>query len=177
MWFPPTVTVAATSEPVTITDVKRHVRAVDFSDDDDYLTSLIAVARNHVEKYCGVYLATQTIVAKAEDWCDMERLPAYPVQSITSITYVDTNGDAQTLADTVYERRDAGIVLKYGQVWPPIQPGSLITLTAVVGITDVQPAVKHAILVRLADLYETRESEDDSKWTSFDSLLSNHRYY
>ncbi|RWB65401.1 head-tail connector protein [Mesorhizobium sp.] len=176
MWYPAKITTPAEAEPVTLVEVKRHVR-VDSTDDDDYLTSLISVARNHVEKYCSAYLATQTVEVKAEDWWDMAHLSVYPVQSITTIAYVDTNGDAQTLPDTVYELRDAGIVLKYGQVLPPTQPGSLITLTAVVGVTDAQPAVKHAILVRLADLYETRESEDDSKWTSFDSLLSNHRYY
>lgn len=177
MWFPPTVTVAATSEPVTIADVKRHVRAADFGDDDDYLASLIAVARNHAEKYCGAYLAGQTVEVKAGDWCDFAHLPVYPVQSVISIAYVDTSSNAQTLATGVYDLRDDSIVLKYGQTWPTIQPQSLITMTVVVGVADVQPAVKHAILVRVADLYESRESQDDSKWTTFDSLLSNHRYY
>ncbi|RUW47285.1 hypothetical protein EOA32_29210 [Mesorhizobium sp. M1A.F.Ca.ET.072.01.1.1] len=176
MWYPAKVTTPATAEPVTLAEAKRHAR-VDSTDDDDYLTSLIAVARSHVEKYCGTYLATQTIVAKADAWTDFARLPVYPVQSITAIAYVDANGDAQTLADTVYELRDAAVVLKYGQVWPSTQSGSLITLTAVVGATSVEPAVKHAMLLRIADLYETRESGDESGWTSFDSLLSNHRYY
>lgn len=176
MWYPAKITTSPESEPVTLAEAKRHVR-VDSTDDDDYLTSLISVARNHVEKYCGAYLATQTVEMKAEDWRDMAHLPVYPVQSITTIAYTDTNGDAQTLADTVYELRDAAVVLKYGQIWPAIQAGSLITLTAVVGATSMQPAVKHAIQVRIGDLYETRESGDDSAWTTFDSLLSNHRYY
>jgi hypothetical protein len=67
--------------------------------------------------------------------------------------------------------------LKYGQVWPSRQQGSLITLVAVVGFASIEPAVKHAILLRIADLYENRESATDADWTSFDSLLSNHRYY
>ncbi|WP_245458436.1 MULTISPECIES: phage head-tail connector protein [unclassified Mesorhizobium] len=166
-----------TDEPVTVAEAKRHVRAVDFDDDDECLASLIAVARNHVEKYCGVYLASQTVEVKADDWCDFAHLPVGPVTSITSIAYVDADGDAQTLDDTVYEHRGDAIVVKYGQTWPSIQPRSLITLTAVIGTEDVPPAVKHAMLIRLADLYETRETADESGWTTFDSLLSNHRYY
>lgn len=177
MWLPATVTTPATSEPVSISEAKRQVRAVDFTDDDDYLTDLIATARNHVEKYCGVYLAPQTVSVRADKWCDFEFLPVRPVQSVTSITYVDVTGATQTLATSVYELRGDAVVLKYGQVWPPIQTGSLITLTAAVGFIDADPAVKHAILIRISDLYETRENAGDSNWTSFDSLLSNHRFY
>ncbi|MBZ9973504.1 phage head-tail connector protein [Mesorhizobium sp. BR1-1-12] len=177
MWYTPTVTVAPTDEPVTIDEAKRQVRAVEFDDDDTYLADLIAVARNHVEKYCGATFATQTVEVKTDGWRDMAHLSVGPVQSVTSISYVDASGAEQTLADTVYELRGDAIVLKYGQSWPAVQSRSLITLTAIVGLETAPPAVKHAILLRIADLYEFRESEDDSKWTSFDSLLSNHRYY
>ncbi|RWB65659.1 head-tail connector protein [Mesorhizobium sp.] len=176
MWFPATVTTPATAEPVTLVEAKRQVR-VDFDDEDDYLTDLISVARNHAEKYCNVYLAQQTVSVKADNWCDMAHLPVYPVQSVTSIAYVDSLGASQTLANTVYELRDSKIVLKYGQYWPTQQQGSLITLTAVVGFTQVDPDVKHAILLRIADLYENRESASEPAWTSFDALLSNNRFY
>ncbi|PBB94965.1 head-tail connector protein [Mesorhizobium sp. WSM3862] len=176
MWYPATVTTPAANEPVSLVEAKRQVR-IDFEDDDEYLTDLISVARSHAEKYCNVYLAPQTVAAKADDWCDFRHLPVGPAQSVTSIAYVDSTGNPQTLAGTVYELRNDAIVLKYGQNWPAIHPGSLITLTVAVGTADVQPAIKHAILVRVADLYESRESQDDSKWTTFDSLLSNHRYY
>ncbi|MGX9144985.1 head-tail connector protein [Mesorhizobium sp. 128a] len=176
MWYPPKVTVAPTSEPVSLVEAKRQVH-VDFDDDDDSLTGIIAAARNHAEKYCGAYLATQTVATEAEGWCDFAHLPVRPAQSVVSVGYTDRTGSTQTLATTVYELRGDAIVLKYGQAWPPIQPGSLISLTVVVGFDPVEPAVKHAILMRLADLYENRESAPDADWTSFDSLLSNHRYY
>ncbi|MFC3326212.1 head-tail connector protein [Mesorhizobium cantuariense] len=176
MWFPPTVTVAPTSEPVTLAEARRQVK-VDFTDDDTYLTDLIAVARNHVEKYCGQVLAGQTVEVETDSWCDMRHLSVGLVQSITSIAYTDTTGAPQTLPDTVYELRGDAIVLKYRQSWPSVQPRSLITVSAVVGPSSIEPSVKHAMLVRIADLYESRENQDESGWTTFDSLLSNHRYY
>lgn len=177
MWLPATVTIPATNEPVTLAEAKRQVRAADFTDDDDYLTDLIAAARNHAEKYCGVYLAQQTVSVQADSWCDFDHLSVRPAQSVTSIAYIDQFGNPQTLATTVYELRGDAIVTKYGQAWPTIQKDSLITLTAVVGFAAIEPAVKHAILLRIADLYENRESASDADWTSFDSLLSNHRFY
>ena len=176
MWYTPTITVAPESEPVSLIDAKTHLNVL-HSDDDGLIGDLISAARDHVEKYCGAMFATQTAEAKATDWSDMDHLPVRPASSVTSITYVDANGAEQTLAASVYELRGDSIVLKYGQSWPVTQPGSLITLTAEVGFATVPPAVKHAILLRVEDFYEHRGSEDDSKWTAFDSLLSNYRFY
>ncbi|TIN10389.1 hypothetical protein [Mesorhizobium sp.] len=179
MWYPATVTVAATAEPVSLVEAKRHVHAEDFVDDDAELALLIAAARDRVEKYCNTRFATQTVVVKCDCFGDMARLSEAPVQSVSSITYVDTDGVTQTLATSVYELRSDGlessIVLKYGQSWPSIQTNSRITLTAVVGTADVPAAVKHAMLLSLADGYEMRENAAASAWTAIDVLLSNFR--
>ncbi|MER9883103.1 hypothetical protein [Mesorhizobium sp. M0118] len=179
MWYPAQVTVAPTAEPVTLVEAKRHVHAEDFTDDDAHLGLLISSARDHVEKYCTTRFATQTVVIKCDCFGDMVRLPEAPVQSVTSITYVDTDGATQTLAASVYETRSDGlessIKLKYGQSWPAIQQNSRITLTAVAGYSDAPPAVKHAILLFLAGGYEMRENSAAASWTAFDCLLSNFR--
>lgn len=177
MWYPATVTVAATSEPVSRVEAKRHVHAEDFADDDAYLESLISAVRDYAEKYCGAIFASQTLTIKATGWCDFAHLPVTPVVSITSIAYVDANGASQTLADTVYELRGDAVVLKYGQVWPAIQSGSLITVVAVSGYTACPPSVKHAMLLRSKDFYDMRESAGDANWSTFDSLLANYRFY
>ncbi|RWN58752.1 hypothetical protein [Mesorhizobium sp.] len=179
MWYTATVSVAATAEPVSLVEAKRHVHAEDFTDDDAQVSLLIASARNHVEKYCNTRFATQTVVVKCDCFGDMARLPEAPVQSVTSITYVDTDGATQTLATSVYELRSDGlessIVLKYGQSWPSIQTNSRITLTAVVGTADVPPAVKHAMLLFMAGGHEMRENSAAAAWTTVDVLLSNFR--
>ncbi|WP_246678821.1 hypothetical protein [Mesorhizobium sp. B2-5-7] len=160
-------------------EAKRHVHAEDFTDNDDELGLLIACARNHVEKYCNTRLVTQTVVAKCDCFGDFTRMSEAPVQSVTSIEYVDATGSPQTLADTVYELRadglEAAITLKYGQTWPATQPRSRIAVTAVVGSDDVPPAIKYAILLFLSGGYEMRENAAAPEWSTLDCLLSNFR--
>lgn len=178
MWYPSAVTAAAT-ELVTIVDARQQARTGTDSDLDAELTRLITVARNHVEKYCGIRIGSQTIVAKCDSFDDLARLPEAPVNSVTSITYIDTDGATQTLATSVYEVRnddlETAVVLKFNQSWPAIQDGSRITLTAVVGYTTVDPEIYHAMLLRIADLFANHETVGSTDFSTFDALLVNHR--
>ncbi|MEF2549997.1 head-tail connector protein [Aurantimonas sp. A2-1-M11] len=178
MWYPASITTAAEAEPVTVEEMKRQLY-IDHTDDDPMLTRLISAARDHAERYCGSRFATQTLTIKCDAFSDMARLPEGPIQSITSIEYVDTDGADQTLSTDVYEVRadglDTAIVRKHAQQWPTPQHGSRITVTAVVGYATVPPAVKHAIILFVSDSYETRVPAAMADWTTFDSLLCNFR--
>ena len=177
MWYPSTVTVAPTTEPVTLDEVKKQC-LVESTDDDALLTRLIKAARSHVEKYCNARWAEQTLACQCDSFVDFARLPEGPLKSVTSISYVDAAGDAQTLDEAVYEARKDGlepsIALKPGQRWPAILPGSRITLTAVFG-GDLPDAVHHAMLVFIDAAYHSRENPVRENWTVMDALLCNHR--
>jgi uncharacterized phiE125 gp8 family phage protein len=185
MWYPATITEAASSEPVTLDEAKAQ-GIVDHTDDDALIERLIATARDHVEHYCGVRFASQTIEAKCDCFADLRRLPEAPVSSVTSITYVDVAGATQTLSTDVYELRKDGlepsIALKIGQAWPAIQMGSRITLTAIVGYETAPPSVKHAMLMLVATWYAKRENilvgatvENLPMPAGVDALLCNYR--
>lgn len=178
MWYPAKVTVAPANLPVTVDEVRARLR-IDAADDASDVALLIASATDHVEKYCNTPLVSRTIEVKCDSFADMAYLPVAPISAVTSITYIDTAGGDQTLSDTVYELRADGLVasvaLKTGQVWPVVQAGSRITVTATVGYSDVPPAVKHAILLYIGDAYAVRENGATPSWTAFDSLLSNYR--
>lgn len=178
MWYPTKVITPATSEPVTAEEAKRRLH-ITFDDDDADIELMIKSARDHAEKYCNVRFSSQTVEMKCDGFCDFERLPEAPASSVTSISYIDTAGSAQTLPDTVYELRNDGfevsIVKKYGQQWPAIQSGSRITVTAVVGYDAPPAAVRHAILLFIGDAYENRENAELDDWTAFDALLCNYR--
>lgn len=178
MWYPVTITDPASTEPVTLDEVKRRLR-VGFSDEDADIQLMIASARDHAEKYCNITLAEQTVEMKCDCWADLARLPVAPLMSVASIAYVDTDGVGQTVAVDVYEARldglDPSIVLAYGKQWPASRTGSRITLTAVAGYEEAPAAVKHAILLYIAGAYETRENSAEEDWSAFDALLSNYR--
>lgn len=175
MWYPAKAT-GTPVEPVTLEQAKWQCH-VDHDDDDDYLTSVISATCAYVEKYTGMSIAEQTVEVNCDSWRDFARLPATPVQSVTSITYIDADGATQTLPDTVYElRSDAGsIVLKAGQGWPMTSMGDRIKLTAVVG-GDAPPDVKHAMLLYISGLNDNREGVPEDVRSTFDNLLANHRY-
>lgn len=173
MWYPAKAT-GTPVEPVTLEQAKWQCH-IDHNDDDDYLTSVISATRAYVEKYTGMSIAEQTIEVYCDSWRDFSRLPATPVQSVTSITYVDFSGVEQTLPVSVYELLpDAGkIVLKSGQLWPVTD--KRIKLTAVVG-GDAPPDVKHAMLLYISGLNDNREGAPENARSTFDNLLANHRY-
>lgn len=182
MWYAATVTTAASTEPISPDIAKQHAR-VDHTDDDQVFSVLIPAVRAHVEKYTGLRFGAQTLTAKCDGFSDFARLPDAPAVSITSISYIDTDGATQTLSTDVYELRvdgyEAAIVLKYNQTWPSTRPGSQITVVMVVGVTT--PAdIKAAMLLLITHLYQNRQAvvTDENPIVlpmAVTDLLSNHR--
>lgn len=183
-WYSATVTVAATSEPITLAEAKAQCR-VDGADEDGYLNGLIAAARSHIEGYCGTPLVSRTVTVKCDGFADFALFPIVPLGAVSSISYVDGAGATQTLSTDIYEVRSDGLTaslaLKSGQSWPTIQTGSRITVTATVGYSAVPEAVKHAALFLVATWHAQREAVAEGQVTdvphAVDALLSNHRSF
>ena len=82
------------AEPITLVEAKLHLR-VDISEDDSLITSLIVSARELCEAWTWRKVSTGTLI----QFCDF--FPANgiiiidrpPLASVTSIEYIDTNGD------------------------------------------------------------------------------------
>lgn len=180
MWYPAAIETPPAGEPVTAAEVKAQA-IVDHTDDDGLIARLIEAARSYVEAYCGIRLAKRTLTITCDGFGDFDRLPEAPVQSISAIKYIDPTGDEQTLAGTVYDLRqcadglEAAIALKPGQRWPATQPGSRVTVTALVGYETVPAAIKHAMLMWIAEAYANRENEVREGRTALDDLLCNFR--
>lgn len=180
MWYPASVDTPPAGEPVTAAEVKAQA-IVDHTDDDGLIARLIEAARSYVEAYCGIRLAKRTLAIQCDGFSDFDRLPEAPVQEVETVKYIDPAGDEQTLSDEVYELRacadglEAAIALKPGQRWPATQLQSRISVTALVGYETVPAAIKHAMLMWIADAYANRENGASEKWTAFDALLCNFR--
>lgn len=161
-------TVAATSYPVTLQEAMTQVRQSDYSDAvTDEMARLIAVATEHAETVSRRAFLTQTWELTLSGWPSdgVIRLPRPPLQSVTSIQYVDLNGTTQTWTSSEYRVITAGecgqIVLAYNKLFPSVRTQvSAITITYVAGygddIADVPELLRQAVLSLVTHWYDYR---------------------
>ncbi|MBN1807189.1 MAG: phage head-tail connector protein [Sedimentisphaerales bacterium] len=159
------VTTPPSVEPVTLNEAKLHLR-VDHTDEDALITSLIKVAREWCENFQNRAYITQTITLTLDEFPDVFTVPRPPLQSVTSIKYIDTDGVQQTLSSGIYDvdsQSEPGrIALAYGQSWPGIRGDiNSVEVVYVAGYGDtadnVPERVKAAIKLLAGHLYEHRE--------------------
>jgi len=162
-----TLTAAPAVRPLTASEFQRWAR-IDADLSDVGLTIALDAAIDEVERWIGARCITQTWT---DTWHDFltTRLAWNPVQSITSVAYIDNAGDSQTLSTDVYELRTdiygAYVGLKYGQQWPTDLrcPPTGVTVVYVAGFgdtgADVPGAIRNAIASLAAHKYEYREGD------------------
>ena len=132
MLIPWTLTSKPPEEPVTLSEVKDHLR-LDHSDSDTMLESLITASRQYVEEILNRALVQQTRTAYFKDWPETRstyfkvepeqnffELPGAPLQSVSSVKYTDTDGATSTFDkyEVVTTRAPGRVVLKDGESWP-----------------------------------------------------------
>jgi uncharacterized phiE125 gp8 family phage protein len=166
-------------EPLTLIEAKSHLR-VDTSDNDVLISDLIKTAREHVEETTGRALITQTWELSLDDfpwstwfespWEPWIRhgekpilLPRSPLQSVSSISYVDTDGATQTLAASKYrvdtKSEPARITEAEGEIWPSTdRVTNSVTVTYVAGYgdnaTDIPAPIRQAMKLMLEIDYD-----------------------
>lgn len=158
---------APAAEPVSLAEIKLHLRIEpDVSAEDDLLSSLIKAARLHAERVTGKALVTQTWKLVLDSFPPWEiEFPKPPLQSITSIVYLDSNGDSQTLDASAYRvvaTSEPGIVEPaYGEAWPStydVTGGIAITFVCGMGLAAaVSDDIKAAIKLMVGHWYRNRE--------------------
>ena len=143
---------------------------------DPLLTVLIKSARAAAELELHRYLVTQTLDAYFDNFPKYPnerfsefqtryeiRLP--PIQSVTSITYIDTDGVSTVLAADQYlvdaKSEPARIAPAYGVSWPSTRVQNnavVIRFVAGYGAASAVPAcIRNWMLMRIKTLWETRD--------------------
>jgi hypothetical protein len=185
MTYSLTVTVQPATEPLSLAEAKQHLR-VDITDDDALIQSFIVAARMRVESSAFVRLITQTIQLTLDrfpwgwsasgfysgrsrwfgvndPWPVIELEP--PVQSITSVVYVDPSGNPQTLSSSLY-RTDinsspARLTPSLNNVWPAtamVTAAVTVTYVAGFGAASAVPArLIEAVRLLTGHYYLNRE--------------------
>lgn len=154
--------------PLSLDLVKHHLRANDT--DDTYLDLMVSGCIRWAENFTGRTLLESTLVLTLERFIPVVRLPGSPVSAVTSIAYVDSAGDSQTLAGSVYKlttgSEPARITPDYNQQWPTTRNESeavTITYTAGYGETleSAPEDIRYAVLCLCQWEYdEHRESKE-----------------
>ena len=160
---------APMEQPVTVADAKRHLR-VEHSDDDLLIQRLIetAVAFVDVKGALGKAMITQTWAEWFAPNPSEIILSLGPVQSVSSISYYDTDNALQTatLSNFYVLGPSTRTVIKpkSGYTWPTtFTRDDAIKVQYVIGygdsFTEVPSTVRHAILMLVSHYYENRENE------------------
>ena len=166
-----TLKTAPAKEPVSIDDVKKHLRVDDdYMDDDSLITSMIPEARQWVEEYLWRKLISQTWYAYLPYWpsVDYLELPFGELQSVTTVKYTDTDAAQSTWDAAEYivgtDYLKGRITLGYGYTWPndTLYPSNPIEVEFICGYGDNAPDVpgniKRAIYIMISEMYENREA-------------------
>ncbi|MFA7281788.1 MAG: head-tail connector protein [Sterolibacterium sp.] len=155
------------AEPITLEEAQNHIRvSADITSDDSLIEALITSARMFAENHTNRVCLTQTweLVLDAFPVGILE-LPKAPLQSVSSITYIDSNGAQQTLAASAYKvdavTNPGRIAPAYGTVWPVTRnEANAVTITFIAGYGDqaanVPAPIRQAMLLMIAHLYDNR---------------------
>lgn len=167
-WLPVETVTKPAGVPLPIGVVRAWVNVTDDSE-DALLTLLAQAAVAHAEDHAGIRLFTQTVRMRRRCFDACMRLPIGPIQSITTIEYLDESGATATLDPAVYDFAGGAALrpklnLADGQSWPTLyRAAGAVTVTAVAGfggINDQRPNIRIALAKMVAAWFDNRAEGD-----------------
>lgn len=160
---------APSAELLTTAQVDRHLGFDDTYHDQD-LPVWIQAARQKAEQYTERAIGSQTwdlILDRFPTGTDPILLPKSPVTSVTSISYIDTDGNSQTWSSSNYtvgtSHEPCRVTRAFNQSWPTIRNvEESVTVRFVCGYTAATlPApIEQAMLLIVGHLMANRGDED-----------------
>ncbi len=156
-------------EPVSLAEAKLQCRLDDdLTMDDQLISTLISAARGYCENETNRAFVNTTFDLKMDGFWDCEiRLPRAPASSVTSVTYLDTDGVSQTWSASEYSvdinAEPGRITRAYGFSWPSTRCiENAVTVRYVAGYgaaaSSVPEDIKAAMKLIIGHLYANRES-------------------
>jgi uncharacterized phiE125 gp8 family phage protein len=168
------VTTASTTLPVSLAELKLAMGMTQSNKDND-LTMCLEAAVDYVEREAWTSFTTKTITQTHDDGFPTTiYLSQPPAQSVTSITYIDTDGETQTLASDQYvvdvNSAPARVYEAYNVTWPTtLKIKNAVTVKFLAGYgdaaTDVPKIAKRIIIAIASDIFEHLESQSEIKLT------------
>jgi len=154
---------------------KQHLRIdTGFTDDDDYISTLIMVAREWVEDFtnrsigsCNWELVLDQFPAN-RNYIELSRAP---LTAVSYIKYTNAAGTQVTMDPASYlvdlDRNPGALFLPYYGIWPVLvpQPGAAVRIGFTAGHTsaDVPARILQAMLLLVGHWYIYREEVTDAR--------------
>ncbi len=153
------------SEPVTLGQLRDHVRADD-DVDDAALIGFGVSARQLIEQWLGRPIQVQTVRGIGEAWpCSGGLELSMPINTIEAVTYTDASGVVMPWATGRVARTSQGGITQIrpatGSSWPVLGDDPLVTVDATAGFAVVPEAIVTAICKLAGYLHADRDGIGD----------------
>ncbi len=167
-------------EPITTAEAKAHLN-ITYASQDDYISALIIAARQQIagrDGWLGRCLVQETYDLKLDGFPGVIEIPMAPLRSVSSISYLDSNGGQQTLAPSLYSvfgvdaAMGGGIRPAINQSWPTTYGVSeAVTVRFVAGYigngaspedlaANVPEPIKLALKLLVKQAFDQKDAED-----------------
>lgn len=151
---------------ISLQEAKDHLR-VTSTDEDMVILDCIKSATNMVETYTNQYFLSGSFVAYIDEMCSYDEIHiwAYPVQSIDSVKYLDTNGTEQTFSSANYTTDLSGSPARILPTTVPtikqnvLNPYRVYLTIGYVDRDKIDPELLGWVKIFTAFFYQTRQPE------------------
>ncbi len=146
---------ATPAELISLAEAKLYLR-IDHSEDDLFISESIVAVRHYAERYTGRSLVTQDWLVTYRDCVPSElTLPMPPIQSVTSITLTDADGN-----DTVVDSSNYRLVTSQVLALDTAFAATLISIVFTAGESATEAtALKQAMFSHIAVQYDHRSHQ------------------
>lgn len=166
-------------------DLKAFCR-VDHSDEDSLLATLRSVAFRHIEAITGVWMGDRAAVMYMDSFTHGQRIPAHPVNAISSVEYLAQDGTLTELAEGFWY---ADLISNPGRLYfhdiPSLQEFKVNRVKVTMDVGHAEDScpedLVHAVKLLVGHLYENRQEADTQQLRSIPhgihALISPHRNF
>lgn len=150
------------TEPITLDETKEFLNMLGITDDDALITTFMESARGYAEKYTNRQLVTATYELYSSEFIQDLTMPKNPIQSISSIEYMDETGSYVPLSTDDYYLYGSDDIFKiYFDTLPSHKKHKeAVKITFIAGYgdaTDVPTTIKTFLKILVSNMYENRD--------------------
>jgi len=180
-------TTISSPEVISLAKMRKQLELeADFTEDDDLISDFIDAAINQAENYINSEITEKKFTVTGKSFDDVLAFKKQKIQVVDSITYKDEAGNVQTVIDTNYslqtvDKFENSIVFNENFELPKVKEydPAAVALNVTVGYASgkVPKAIKQAVILLVAFMYEHRVDSVKEKSTAAETLLQAYRRY